>query len=84
VGAGRARTTERPLLDLEQVEGLAAAMPVHLRGLVDLGFWSHLRLGELVALRIGDVDLDAGTVSVRRQIVETDDGPREGPPKAGS
>ena len=59
-------------------------MPVHLRGLVELAFWGHLRLGELVALRIEDVDLDAGTVSVKRQVVETDAGPEESPPKVGS
>jgi hypothetical protein len=37
-GAGQARTEERPLLDLEQVQQLAAGMPGHLRGLVDLAF----------------------------------------------
>ena len=83
-GAGQARSDERPLLDLEQVQQLAAGMPAHLRGLVELAFWGHLRLGELIALRIEDVDLDVGTVAVRRQVVETDDGPREGAPKAGS
>jgi integrase len=83
-GAGQARTEERPLLDLEQVEQLAGGMPGHLRGLVDLAFWGHLRLGELLALRLDDVDLTAGTVKVRRQVVETDSGPEEGPPKAGS
>jgi integrase len=83
-GAGQARSDERPLLDLEQVQLLAANMPVHLRGLVELAFWGHLRLGELVALRIEDVDLDAGKVSVRRQVVETDTGPEESAPKAGS
>src|SRR4051794_9922055 len=83
-GAGQARTDERPLLDLEQVQQLAANMPVHLRGLVELAFLGHLRLGELVALRIEDVDLDAGRVSVRRQVVETDAGPEESAPKAGS
>ena len=59
-GAGQARSDERPLQDLEQVQQLAANMPVHLRGLVELAFWGHLRLGELVALRLEDVDLDAG------------------------
>jgi integrase len=55
----------------------------HLRGLVDWAFWGHLR-GELLALRIGDIDMKDGTVSVRQQIVETDAGPVESPPKAGS
>jgi integrase len=83
-GAGQARSDERPLLDLDQIQRLSANMPPHLRGLVDLAFWGHLRLGELLALRIGDPDMDAGTVAVRWQIVETDAGPVEGPPKAGS
>jgi integrase len=39
---------------------------------------------KLVALRLDDVGLSAGTVTVRRQVVETDAGPEEGPPKAGS
>lgn len=84
VGAGQARSAERPLLGLDEIQTLTAAMPVHLRGLVQLAFWGHLRLGEVVALRVADLDLGAGTVSVVRQIVETNDGPREGPPKAGS
>lgn len=83
-GAGQARSDERPLLDLEQVRRLVTHTPDHLRGLVELAFWSLLRLGELVALRVADVSVDAGTVSVRRQVVEADSGPAEGAPKAGS
>jgi integrase len=83
-GAGQARSDERPLLDLEQIQRLSVNMPAHLRGLVDLAFWGHLRLGELLALRIGDLDMEEGTVTVRRQVVETDAGPVEGPPKVGS
>jgi integrase len=83
-GAGQARSAERPLLDLEQVQRLTANMPAHLRGLVELAFWGHLRSGELLALRVGDVAPDAGTLTVARQIVETDSGPVEGPPKTGS
>jgi integrase len=59
-------------------------MPAHLRGLIELAFWGHLHLGELLALRIGDVSVDGGTVTVHRQVVETDSGPVEGAPKAGS
>ena len=83
-GAGQARSDERPLLDVDQVQHLSAHMPENLRGLVDLAFWAHLRLGELLALRIGDIDMDAGTVAVQRQVVETDAGPVESAPKAGS
>jgi integrase len=83
-GAGQAPSEERPLLDLEQVRRLAANTPGHRRGLVELAFWGHLRLGELLALRIGDVSVDKGTVTVHRQVVETDSGPVVGPPKSGS
>jgi integrase len=83
-GAGQARSDERPLLDLDQVQHLSANMPENLRGFVDLAFWAHLRLGELLALRIGDIDMDDGTVTVQRQVVETDAGPVESPPKVGS
>ncbi|CCG01270.1 Putative Phage integrase family [Blastococcus saxobsidens DD2] len=83
-GAGQARSDERPLLDLDHVQRLSANMPENLRGLVDLAFRAHLRLGELLALRIGDIDMDNGTVTVQRQVVETDAGPVESPPKVGS
>jgi integrase len=66
-GAGQARSDERPLLDVDQVQHLSASMPENLRGIVDLAFWAHLRLGELLTLPIGDIDLDAGTVAVQRQ-----------------
>ena len=39
------------------MQHLSANMPESLRGLVDLAFWAHLRLGELLALRIGDIDM---------------------------
>jgi integrase len=48
-------------------------------------FWGHLRLGELLALRRSDVDLDAGTLRVERQVVEVrGQGPIETAPKTGS
>jgi integrase len=34
--------------------------------LVLVGFWGHLRLGELLGLERADVDLDEGTVRVKR------------------
>lgn len=55
--------------------GALSTVPENLRGLIDLAFWAHLRLGELLALRIGDIDMDAGTVAVQQQVVETDAGP---------
>ncbi len=83
-GAGQASSPERPLLDVEAVRKLAAGMPDHLVGLVWLGFWGGLRLGELIGLQRRDLDLTAGTVTIARQLGEVDNVPVEGDPKAGS
>jgi integrase len=85
VGAGQPNSPERPLLDLEQVQALAAAMPEHLRAFVLVTFCAHLRIGEAVALQYRDVDLDAGTLRVKRQHVEIKgQGPVTTEPKAAS
>ena len=83
-GAGQATSPERPLLDLSAVEAIIQEMPPHLQVLTVVAFWGHLRRGEVLALRREDVDLAAGTLFVRRQIVETDNGPLETAPKAAS
>lgn len=84
-GAGQPRSPERPLVGVETVEALAAAMPTHLRAFVLVAFWGHARLGELLALRVGDVDLEAGTLRIERQSVEVDgEGVRVTTPKVGS
>jgi integrase len=83
-GAGTARSKERSLLAPSQVAELAAEMPAHLRVLVTTAFLAHLRLGEVLGLRWSDIDLEAGTLTVRRAIVETDSGPLESEPKADS
>ena len=83
-GAGQPSSPERPLLDREQVEALAAAMPPHLRALVRTAFWAHLRLGEVIALQRCDVDLDAGTVRVAHQLVEVGARQVETTPKVAS
>jgi integrase len=68
-GAGQARAASKmTTLEPAEIAALAEAMPERLRLLVLLGAWGGLRLGELLELRRGDVDLDAGTVTVRRQV----------------
>ncbi|MCA1712085.1 MAG: site-specific integrase [Actinobacteria bacterium] len=69
-GAGQSHSPERPLLDLEDVRRLVAEMPEHLRCLVVVAFWAHTRVGEVVALQRGDLDLRAGLLAVQRQQVE--------------
>ncbi len=84
-GAGQPHSPERPLADLETVTKLVDAMPAHLRCLVIVAFWAHARLGELLGLQRGDVDLTAGTIRIERQVVEVDDiGPVVTEPKVGS
>jgi integrase len=83
-GAGQPNSPERPLLDLETVEALIAAMPPHLQPLVTVKFWASLRLGEVIALERRDVDLTAGTLRVERQRVEHENRSVEAPPKAAS
>ena len=87
-GGGQTATPKRPLVIVEDVDALAAAMPEHLRALVVLGFWGALRLGELLGLEYGDVHLDVvagtGTVHVRRQQQEIRGQAVIGPAKADS
>lgn len=87
-GAGQPATAERPLVDRGQVEALAERMPAHLRALVLLAFWAGLRLGELLALEMGDLDLDpaagTGSLRVQRQQQDVDGQTIVSAPKAGS
>jgi len=75
-GAGTERTRERPLVDAEVVLALADAIDTRYRALVLLAGFAGLRLGELLALRRGDVDLDSGAVRVELQAVELKNGAR--------
>ena len=82
-GAGQERSPERPTLTIPQVYALAEAIDQRYRALVLLGTFGSLRWGELAALRRGDIDLTACTVSVDRQLTETIAGkPGFGPPKS--
>lgn len=84
-GAGQPVMKERPLLDLDQVELLRQAMPEHLRDLIDVAFWAHLRIGEVLALQRGDFDPERPALRVERQQVELRGGGVEiTAPKAGS
>ncbi|MGI8721582.1 MAG: hypothetical protein ACR2JG_05085, partial [Geodermatophilaceae bacterium] len=87
-GAGQPNSPERPLIDLNDLDRLTAAMPEHMRALTTLTFWACLRIGEVVALRRSDIwlsdDLSTGTLRIERQEVEADAGRLETPPKAGS
>lgn len=60
-------------------------MPAGLEATVLLALWAHLRIGEVLGLQRGDIDLDAGTLAVQRQLVEIRGrGPIVVDPKMGS
>jgi integrase len=61
-GFDKEPTSERPTASLDQVWRLAALMPRRFRALVIIAAFTGLRWGELVALRVRDVDLDSGVL----------------------
>ncbi|MGQ0846256.1 MAG: tyrosine-type recombinase/integrase [Sporichthyaceae bacterium] len=68
-GAGEARSTERPVLRVEEIAALADEVPAHYRAFVIVAAFSGLRAGELAALRLMDLDLgDAPSVRVSRRL----------------
>ena len=82
-GFDKEPTSERPTASVDQVWRLSALMPRRFRALVVFAAFTGMRWGELVALRPGDVDLDAGVVHVVRKFAELQDGSRvPGRPKS--
>jgi integrase len=72
-GAGVARSAERSVATLAQVQALADAVPPRYRMFILLAAWSGARWGELVALTRDRLDLDRGTMTIDRQYVELED-----------
>ncbi len=82
-GAGDEKPAERPVLTVAQVFHLADRMKdPRYRALILLTTFASLRWGEAIALRRCDIDVSAGTVSIRRQYVEMTTGHQLGPPKS--
>jgi integrase len=69
-GAGSDRAKERPVAAPAEVVALVEAITPRYRAAVLLAAWCGLRRGEVLGLRLDDVDLVAGTVTVRRSRVE--------------
>jgi integrase len=69
-GAGTDRAKERPVASVAQVVTLIEAITPRYRAAVLLGAWCGLRRGEIIALTPQDIDLDAGTVTIRTNRVE--------------
>ncbi len=81
-GAGSEDSAERPVLSVAQVYALADAVGLRYRALILLAAFSSLRWGELAALRPEDINLDACTVRVTRQLNKPGAVPLFGPPKS--
>jgi integrase len=82
-GAGQEKSPERPVLAVPQVYALADAVPDRYRALVLLTVFGSLRWGELAALRRSDIDFQARTVRISRQLSEQRGGGFTfGPPKS--
>ena len=69
-GAGSDRAKERPIASPAEVVALVEAITPRYRAAVLLAAWCGLRRGELLGLVREDVDLRAGSVTVRRNRVE--------------
>jgi len=81
-GAGTENSPERPMLTVTQVYALADAVGLRYRALILLATFTSLRWAGLAALRPEDIDLDARTVRVTRQLYYHDAGHSFGPPKS--
>ena len=68
-GAGQVKTTERPLISLADFARLVDAHPADLRPVLHAAFGAHLRLGEVVGLERRDLDVKAGTLDVKEQVI---------------
>ena len=82
-GAGSEDSPERPVLTVAQVYALADAIGPRYRALILLATFASLCWAELAALTPHDIDLDACTVRVTRQINYPSGGGHSfGPPKS--
>jgi integrase len=75
-GASVAPTPERPTATVSEVDAIASAIQPRFRALVLLAAFCGLSWGGLVGLRRRDLDTDAGTVRVRRNVAELHSGKR--------
>jgi integrase len=84
-GAGQERSPERPVLTLRQVLALTEAIGARYRALILLAVFGSLGWAELAALRRRDIDLEARTVRIFRQLAESPGGGFTfGPPKSAA
>lgn len=81
-GAGQARpATPVEILTVQQVAELADAVGERYAAAIYLGAWCQMRVGEVLALRRRDIDLQNAVVHVRRGVTWIDGVASFGPPK---
>jgi len=73
-GGGHEKSPERPVLSMRDIGALADAIDQRYHALVLLAIFGSLRWGELAALRRKDIDLEARTVRVTRQVTTLSSG----------
>lgn len=67
-GGGVEHSPERPIIGVEDIRQLVEAAPQHFRMVVLCASWMTLRRGEILGLKRGDFDLEAGTLRIVRTI----------------
>ncbi|MFI6933090.1 tyrosine-type recombinase/integrase [Streptomyces sp. NPDC050287] len=75
-GASVAPTPERPTATVQEVYDIAGVIQPRYRVLILLAAFTGLRWGELIGLCRRDLDLDTGTLRVRRNVAELHSGKR--------
>jgi len=83
-GAGSVKLSPRPLLTVSDFTAIVEAHSKDLQPMLHLALGAHLRLGELVGLRVKDWDAVAGTITVDGQLIRTEDGVIRTTPKTQS
>lgn len=83
-GGQKSRAREIEVLRVQQLTSYLAAVPEARRVPLLLAGWCGLRSGEVRALRVRDLDLDAGVVRVRQAVVRLKGRLLIGPPKTAA
>jgi integrase len=68
----RTAHTEMTVLGPDQIDDLADAIDPRWRGLIYMGCYCGLRIGEMAALRVGDVNLVTRQITVLRSLTEVE------------
>jgi len=73
-GGSRERSSERPVATVGECQTAVNATPPQFRAAIMLAAWGQLRRGEVLALRRRDINIKAGSVTVARAWLLTEQG----------